>query len=181
MLRLAPLFFLAAAIAFALYPAHCAVAEDKPGLPSPPPCSAPEHRQFDFWMGEWDVRDAAGKIVGRNRIERVHKGCGLEENWAGAGGFSGTSLNAYDSDRKQWHQTWVDSSGGLLRLDGGIVDGRMVLSGSTADADAAGKVALQRITWTPLPDGRVRQLWESSIDAGRTWAVAFDGFYAKTN
>ena len=57
----------------------------------------------------------------------------------------------------------------------------MVLSGSTADADAAGKVALQRITWTPLPDGRVRQLWESSIDAGRTWAVAFDGFYAKTN
>jgi hypothetical protein len=24
--------------------------------PSPNPCSGPEHRQFDFWLGEWEVR-----------------------------------------------------------------------------------------------------------------------------
>jgi hypothetical protein len=186
MTRIAPLslFFLAAVISatvvLALYPARCAFAGDAPAT-APPPCLAREHRQFDFWLGDWDVRDAAGKVVGHNRIAALHKGCALEENWSGAGGFSGTSLNAYDADRGQWHQTWVDSSGGLLQLDGGIVDGKMVLSGVTVAADAAGRLALQRITWTPLPDGRVRQLWESSADAGKTWTVAFDGFYAKAN
>ena len=38
---------------------------------------------------------------------------------------------------------------------------------------------MQRITWERLPDGRVRQLWESSKDGGTTWTVAFDGYYAK--
>ena len=33
--------------------------------------------------------------------------------------------------------------------------------------------------WQPLPDGRVRQLWESSKDGGETWTVAFDGYYAR--
>jgi hypothetical protein len=32
--------------------------------PKPPACIAPEHRQFDFWLGEWEVRGPAGKLVG---------------------------------------------------------------------------------------------------------------------
>ncbi|MBV8858050.1 MAG: alpha/beta hydrolase [Acidobacteria bacterium] len=48
------------------------------------PCmSAPEHRQFDFWVGEWDVRNARGRPVGTSRIERVEDGCVIMENWAG--------------------------------------------------------------------------------------------------
>jgi hypothetical protein len=31
---------------------------------TPPACSAAEHRQFDFWLGEWDVKNAAGKEAG---------------------------------------------------------------------------------------------------------------------
>jgi hypothetical protein len=147
--------------------------------PPPPGGTAPGHRQFDFWLGEWMVRDAAGKVVGENRITSQHKGCALLENWTGAGGFTGTSLNIYDAERKKWHQTWVDVGGGLLLLDGGVVDGAMVLTGESPAPDAPGKTSLQRITWTPLPDGRVRQLWESSNDAGKTWTVAFDGYYTK--
>jgi len=144
----------------------------------PPACATPEYRQFDFWQGDWDVRDPSGKIVGRNRIIALHGGCALEENWTGAGGHSGTSLNIYDSDRKRWHQTWVDSNGGVLQLDGGIVAGAMVLRGETM-SDSPPKTTLQRITWTPQRDGRVRQLWESSSDGGRTWDVVFDGMYSK--
>lgn len=154
-----------------------AFAENAPS-PTPPSCATPEYRQFDFWQGDWDVRDPSGKIVGRNRIVAVQGGCALQENWAGASGHSGTSLNIYDTDRKRWHQTWVDSNGGLLQLDGGIVDGAMVMRGETA-SDTPTKTSLQRITWTPQRDGRVRQLWESSSDGGRTWNVVFDGMYSK--
>jgi hypothetical protein len=36
-----------------------------------------------------------------------------------------------------------------------------------------------RITWTPQPDGRVRQFWETSSDGGQTWNAAFDGLYVR--
>jgi hypothetical protein len=145
----------------------------------PPPCAAAEHRQFDFWLGRWEVRDPSGKIVGHNRIEAAHGGCALIENWTSVAGVTGTSVNIYDRDRRRWHQTWVDSGGGLLQLDGYRADGAMVLAGDAFDADAPGKSARQRITWTPMAGGRVRQLWESSTDGGKTWSVAFDGLYVR--
>jgi len=162
----------------ALFPAAGTRADDsKP--PTKPPCVAPEHRQFDFWLGEWEVRDPAGKVVGRNVLTSLHKGCVMLENWTGAGGFSGSSLNVFDADRKIWHQTWVDSGGGLLTLEGGLSDGKMVLTSEAVDADKPGQVTVNRITWQPLPDGRVRQLWEASTDKRKTWKTAFDGFYTK--
>ena len=147
-------------------------------VPKPPACVAPEHRQFDFWLGDWDVRDASGKLLGQNRITRAHKDCVLLENYR-AGEFSGSSLNVYDADRKVWHQTWVDSSGGLLVIEGIFRGGKMILAGETMDADKPGGKVDNRITWQPLQDGRVRQLWETSIDKGATWATTFDGYYAK--
>ena len=54
----------------------------------------------------------------------------------------------------------------------------MVLVGRSVP-DPQGIVALQRIGWTPLHDGRVRQHWETSNDTGKTWTTAFDGYYTK--
>jgi hypothetical protein len=159
----------------AMLPAHAA---DDP-VPTPgQACDATPRRQFDFWLGDWDVRDPRGKLVGRNRITRVHGGCALEEQWSGNGGVTGGSLNAWDAERSRWHQTWVDNTGGLLQLDGGWTGERMVLSGQDAPAPGASPT-LQRISWEPLPDGRVRQLWEASKDGGRTWTTAFDGTYSR--
>ncbi len=142
----------------------------------PAPCSAPEYRQFDFWLGEWKVTDKDGKLLGHNRISSILGGCALEENWQPASGkYIGTSYNMYDRGRKVWHQTWVDGSGLLLTIEGGIRDGSMVLEGLTRGPD--GEVR-QRITWTLLADGRVRQLWESAPQGGE-FKTAFEGFYAK--
>ena len=44
---------------------------------------------------------------------------------------------------------------------------------------AWGATTLERITWTPLDGGRVRQLWEQSQDQGKTWKSVFDGTYSK--
>lgn len=143
------------------------------------PCATAAHRQFDFWLGTWDVADAAGKDVGRNRITSVHGGCALLEEWQGRGGFAGTSLNAYDPLAQRWRQTWVDNAGGLLRLEGTAVDGGMRLEGETGDAGPPRTVARQRIEWSALPDGRVRQHWQASKDGGRTWTTVFDGWYRR--
>jgi hypothetical protein len=140
------------------------------------PCESPEHRAFDFWLGEWEVHTPAGKLAGINRIEREYDGCVLHERYSTGGPYSGESLNAYDPGRKVWHQTWVDSAGTLLLLEGGIREGSMVLEGETTGAE--GKVTRQRITWTPNADGSVRQHWQSMSDQG-DWATVFDGLYTR--
>jgi hypothetical protein len=144
---------------------------------APAPCAQPLHRQFDFWVGLWDVTGPSGTFAGTNRIELVDGGCALYESWSSAGGgYTGRSLNSVGSDGR-WHQSWIDSSGGRLELVGDFVDGRMVLEGETKATTPNGPPVKNRITWTPRPDGSVRQLWETSSDGGKSYTVAFDGLY----
>jgi hypothetical protein len=140
----------------------------------PNPCSSAEHRAFDFWVGSWRVENPDGKLAGHNTITKSHDGCVLQENWRGRGGLTGSSLNIYDAATKRWHQTWVDSSGALLLLQGAYANNAMQLSGTHKNPD--GTPGHDRITWSRLPNGRVRQIWEQSPD-GKSWTVAFDGTY----
>ena len=145
--------------------------------PARPDCKGAEHHQFDFWIGTWTVQNPQGEREGENTIEPIQKGCALRESWTGAEGSSGTSLNFYDRGEKKWHQTWIDASGGPLYLDGSFDAGKMVLTGERPRKD--GGRAKHRISWEPLKDGRVRQLWETSKDGGKTWETSFDGYYTK--
>jgi hypothetical protein len=141
-----------------------------------PSVTPEESRQFDFWIGEWEVT-AGGKAAGTNHIVPILGGRALRETWRGAGGYNGTSTNIYDATTKSWKQFWVDNSGLVLLLEGGVVDGKMVLEGGRIGGD--GRPVVDRITWTPNEDGTVRQLWETSQDEGETWEVGFDGLYKK--
>jgi hypothetical protein len=145
------------------------------------PCTGPIHRQFDFWVGHWDVLNPEGKFVGSNRIERVGN-CFLQENWAAAGGaYTGRSLNSVGFDGK-WHQTWTDTSGLRLELTGASIDGTMVMEGDTPSQDPKQKTPTRnRISWSPEAAGVVRQHWETSADGGKTWTSAFDGRYHQTS
>lgn len=134
----------------------------------------PETRQFDFWIGDWVVRDPGGAVVGSNRISLVEGGSALLEEWRNSGGGTGTSLSYFDPANGQWHQVWVTPSSPASVASGGIVDGAMVLT----SRDPAGKVTA-RTTWTPLEDGRVRQHWESTTDGGSSWSTVFDGYYER--
>lgn len=140
------------------------------------PCDSVDHRAFDFWIGEWTVRTPDGKVAGSNRIEREYDGCVLHERYDTSRGYRGESLNMFDAGRKLWHQTWVDTSGTLLLLEGGLCAGQMVMRGKTFAAD--GQATEHRITWTPNTDGTVRQLWEST-DVKGAWKVLFDGLYSR--
>lgn len=162
--------------------AHCsAIAQtNPPAAPkAPAACDAPEYRQFDFWLGEWDVTTPDGKPAGSNTITRVANGCALHEHWVGRGGFSGQSLNGWDRHTKQWQQTWIDSTGGRLDLVGGAEGNGLRLEGRTPHATERDRFLLHRIRWSPLADGRVRQHWETSTDQGASWSTAFDGYYRR--
>jgi hypothetical protein len=141
----------------------------------PAPCAGPEHRQFDFWVGEWKVQGPKGNPVGESSITSILGKCVILENWRGGGGSNGTSLNTFDASRGVWHQTWMDNQGGLLQLEGHASEGRMVLEGLQTRHEGA--PSRERITWEKVGGDRVRQLWESSTDDGRTWKVMFDGLY----
>lgn len=166
-----------AAVSAALLTWSCSAMAQLPA--SPPACTAAEHRQFDFWIGRWEVFTPDGKKAGENHIEAIDGGCALIERWRGNGGFSGTSLNSWDAQARQWRQHWVDNQGGLLQLAGGLDGGSMVLSSSGPDPDQPGATLRQRILWTALSDGAVRQHWQTSRDDGATWGTAFDGRYVR--
>jgi hypothetical protein len=145
--------------------------------PSTKPCSSqPEYRQFDFWIGEWDVQ-AGGQQAGTNSVQLILDKCVVFENWVGAKGMSGKSFNIYNAAKGKWQQTWVDDRGAVLELLGEFKDGAMRLAGDTTRG--AGKKVLHRLTFTPLEGDRVRQFWETSNDDGKTWNVAFDGLYIR--
>jgi hypothetical protein len=140
--------------------------------------AAARRREFDFWIGEWEVTDRDGDVVGTNRIAPAIDGFALHEAWTGRSGIRGTSSSAYVASRDVWHQTWVDTSGSLLLLEGGLRDGAMVLEGLETDP-ASDTTTRHRITWTPTADGGVRQHWETSVDGGATWTTAFHGRYRR--
>jgi len=143
----------------------------------PVACSASEFRQFDFWLGKWTAYSREGKRQGSNHLHQVLGGCAMQENWSGGdGSYQGKSFNFYDRNSKHWHQTWVDNQGGHLKLKGAFNGTSMQLSGPQVTGS---ETIINKITWTPLEDGRVRQHWEVSKDEGKSWSTAFDGYYQR--
>jgi len=144
--------------------------------PAAAPCPGAEASQFDFWLGDWDVFTPNGKLAGTNRIEKLY-GCVLHESWSNPK-VQGQSFNIYDPERAVWHQTWVDSTGSLLVIEGKFANGSMVLSDAALPAKKDAK-QVNEITWTPSADGSVRQHWRVSADGGKTWTTSFDGKYVR--
>ena len=148
-----------------------------PPVPPPPPaCTGAEHHQFDFWVGDWTVTPTGKeKVVASSLIEKLYGDCVVRENWMPLSGTPGGSLNNYVDG--QWRQTWVDSSNARVDFTGGLVDGKMVLTGFWKGVNGPGKDALIRMTYSRNADGSVRQHGEQSTDEGKSWSTNFDFTY----
>jgi hypothetical protein len=161
----------------------CGTANAQMSPPVPPAslpanCTAPEYRQFDFWIGEWSVfnTDKPDEILGASTVEPVYHGCAIRENWHPFTMLSGGSLNSYDPRDRQWKQVWIDSSGARVEFVGGLEQGRMVLTGLWRSKQGPEKDFLQRMTLYP-EGGTVRQIGEDSRDGGKSWSRSFDFTY----
>ena len=77
-------------------------------------CDSDGYRQFNFWLGQWQVHMPDGELAGANDIRSEYDGCVIHERYSSERGYRGESLNIYDASRDVWHQTWVDNTGLLL-------------------------------------------------------------------
>lgn len=141
------------------------------------PCMfSAEARQFDFWLGDWEVFNPAGQKVGTSAIQMFAGGCGVLENWTNTVGGDGKSINFYDSASGKWYQYWMGQDGGALRYAGNFSDNAMRFEGESV---ANGKKTLNKLTFFKLDENTVRQLAESSADEGKTWTVNYDFKYVR--
>ena len=152
------------------------------------PCKYdPHYRDFDFWIGEWEVRppnSPANAPAAENIITLEYDGCVLMEHWKPGGpgttAGGGSSFNIYDSTRKMWFQTWVDSTGGLHEYRGNLdAQGNMAFMGETPGAPGQPARVPTRLTFFKQGPDQVRQWSEVSIDGGKTWTTAYDLIYAR--
>lgn len=138
-----------------------------------------DHRAFDFWLGQWAVHDSKGTLQGTNQITSVQNGCAVQEQWRSVRGGTGQSINYYHPEQDRWHQLWHDAGASIIDIRGGMEAGSMTLTGTIVYLNDQRKRAF-RGTWTPLPDGRVRQYFEEQDDAG-VWQPWFEGFYSRSD
>ncbi len=158
--------------------------DDQSGASSTVPARPCEQRdefnEFDFWLGQWDVHLENGTYAGKNKIEKSQAGCALIENWLGAAGNPGMSINYFDVATNEWVQVWSDAGGSQINIRGGLTDKGMLLEGQISYV-SNNLTAPFRALWTPLDDGRVRQFFEKSDEDSESWAPWFEGFYTRTN
>ena len=132
-----------------------------PPPPATPPCSGPEHRQLDFWVGEWIAtwtNPNGSQGTGRNVITRNEYGdCVITERFStDDGSFKGFSISTYVTPAREWRQTWMDDQGGYFDLFGGPVSGQPHI------------FALE--TYRRSPNARfARMIWENVSADGFTW------------
>jgi ketosteroid isomerase-like protein len=142
----------------------------------PVTCSVPAYRNFDFWLGEWDVFEVGGSTrEARATVTRIQNDCGLREQYDGVDGSSGESMSMYDPSTAEWQQTWLSNRGQVVFIHGNLEGQAMILSGTD---HRAGSQRLVRGVWKPEGEG-VRETAETSSDGGKTWTPWFDLSFRK--
>ena len=137
----------------------------------------PEYRQFDFWIGDWEVKNPQDQVVGSSVIELTSGDCLILENWTGASGVVGKSMNYYSLYDSKWHQIWVGSGGIPIDFIGNYDVEEKAMRYTAKGIGQNGAEVDFKLTFYHLTDDHIRQHWEQSSDGGETWTTLFDGHY----
>lgn len=161
--------------------AACTAAGAQPPAQRSPCVTDPVYRQFDFWLGEWEVYAKNGRKAGDSRIELILDSCIILENWTSAnGGYAGKSFNTYNAVSRQWQQTWVDNRGGSTEFLEGKYDKDRMIFRTRPYPHAKDTMAIRRLTFYNLAPDKVRQHGEVSKDSARTWSTEYDLEYRRS-
>jgi len=146
------------------------------------PCAyAKENRQFDFWLGEWDVSTTQGGIpAGTSKIELILEDCVVQENWKSLNSpYSGKSYNIYDAALKRWEQYWVDNTGGNIFFHGEMSKDGVMDYWTDEIPQATGPALKRHLQFIPMGADKVRQFSRGSTDGGKSWSVEYDFTYVR--
>ena len=150
------------------------------------PCDTPEGKQFDFWLGEWELTWPAEQFGGKkgelghgtNTITRILGDCIIQEEFRFPGGkFDGHSVSVYNIQKKHWQQTWVDNQGGYLLFTGEFKDGKMTLR--TAPFQRNGQTFISRMVFKNITYNSLDWDWQRSPDDGKTWTDQWNIHYER--
>jgi hypothetical protein len=148
------------------------------------PCSRPEYRQFDFWIGEWEAFGKNGQKAGDSKISLILDSCIILEEWTSSSitqglRYAGKSFNTYNASTKQWQQTWVDNVGGSNEYLLGKFENNQIIFRSTPFSFSKDTMAIRKMTFSNLSPVKLRQHGEISKDNGVSWATEFDLEYRR--
>jgi hypothetical protein len=146
------------------------------------PCDTPQHHQFDFWVGDWQVFDArTNQLVAFDRVEKHSQGCIVQQNLTmvtdlyrrpGVGyRMTGIGVNRFDGE--SWLELWADNQWGAIVLRGMPAAGKaMVLTTIIPSRNRD-----LRLEWEKRPDGSVRALQYVAPAGSGKWELYGDLIY----
>ncbi len=144
------------------------------------PCMADAHvREFDFWVGEWEVYPTGTTPAGpgaKSMIQIISGGCAILENWESPNS-KGKSINFIDPVTNKWKQSWAGNyaNGTQEFVNGEYKNNAMHFTFETKDAQ--GKPLVGRFIFYNQGPNQVRQFNETSADGGKTWTTSYDFTY----
>jgi hypothetical protein len=128
------------------------------------PCTQPEDRQFDFWLGEWTFNQTVPSVsTGVNSITRDPTNCLIIETFNNG---LGRSISLFSRLDNRWHQTYIDSQNSRLVIVGALEGKRMVLY----------QTPNGRANWEPIDATQIR-FWQEVSPDGVNWTVSLDSRY----
>jgi hypothetical protein len=148
------------------------------------PCSLPEYRQFDFWIGEWEAFGKNGQKAGDSKISLILDSCIILEEWTSTSvnqglGYAGKSFNTWNAATKQWQQTWVDNAGSTNEYLKGKFENNKIIYTSSSFPISKDTMAIRKMTFTNLSPDKLRQHGEISKDDGVSWSTEYDLEYRR--
>ena len=149
---------------------------------APATCDTPQHHQLDFWVGNWQVFDAAtNQLVALERVEKHSEGCIVQENLTFLTDMyrrpgvkyrlAGIGVNRFDGEH--WLQMWADNQWGAIFLRGAPdADGNMVFVTVIPSRKRDVKLVYEN-----RPDGTVRILQYVAPAGSGKWVKYGDLIY----
>lgn len=155
---------------------------------NPQPCTSPEARAFDFWIGNWRIEQHILQqdetwlaLKAKTSVLPALEGCALIEHWEGKVQFfwegmqqpermTGLSVRAYDPQTEKWYIHWMNTRtphfGGAYA--GNFKDGRGTF---TREWETPQGKRLGRITFSEIMPQSVT--WELAVsgDDGQDWTT----------
>jgi len=161
----------------------------RPGIANAQACEEPQARQFDFWVGEWNVnnrylvqgewRDVGSAEV---RVFPVAGGCGMVELWDGMLGrqrIRGFSARVWNPSDSAWTLVlnWPQPNrAAFSTLSGTFRHGRGEFRSQSVGSDG---LVMTRYTFSDISPDRFRWNDGTSLDSGATWRTQWIMEYAR--
>lgn len=152
----------------------------------PAGCSSAAQRQFDFWLGEWDVSPSLASanavppiLIAESSISQHAQGCVMLEHWRPFRSGHGHSINFFDSAAGLWRQTYADASGTHTIFEGRLGDDGIMRLNNLGPPPAGSPAGQRRMSFQPLDANTVRQ-WGEVMDARTgTWSTEWEFTYRR--